>query len=72
MVHKGKNIPTLSSVNSETNQREKHFEPVAAGKPSNWNDTRKNHITGCGRRSRRNSFSDESQVSIAFCIQRSL
>ncbi len=63
VVHRGRNIPTLSSINPESNLKEKQPEPVAAGKPSNWNDSRnKSQLTGGGRRSRRNSFSDESQV----------
>lgn len=37
---------------------------VAAGKPTHWEDTRKQSYAG--RRSRRNSFSEDSQVSICF------
>jgi len=33
---------------------------VAAGKPTHWEDTRKQSYAG--RRSRRNSFSEDSQV----------
>lgn len=63
MVHRGRNIPTLSSVNPDNGLKEK-YEPIAAGKPTNWNDTRKTQMSGCGRRSRRNSFSEDSQVLI--------
>jgi len=35
---------------------------LAAGKPTHWEDTRKQSYAG--RRSRRNSFSEDSQVNI--------
>ncbi|KAG5885276.1 hypothetical protein JTB14_005815 [Gonioctena quinquepunctata] len=78
VVHRSKNIPTLRSVVQEEPliparlkvSKEKHNNDskadergeVAAGRPSNWEDTRK--ITYAGRRSRRNSTSDDSQLTI--------
>ncbi|KAL3282263.1 hypothetical protein HHI36_005454 [Cryptolaemus montrouzieri] len=86
VVHRGRNIPTLSSVvndepliparlrmnkekqNNDTKADERgeySNRPVtapAAGKPSNWQESRTN--TFAGRRSRRNSTSDDSQLTI--------
>ncbi|XP_074040441.1 calmodulin-regulated spectrin-associated protein patronin isoform X3 [Leptinotarsa decemlineata] len=78
VVHRGKNIPTLRSVVQEEPliparlkvSKEKHNNDskadergeIAAGRPSNWEDTRK--PTYAGRRSRRNSTSDDSQLTI--------
>lgn len=39
---------------------------VAAGKPTHWEDTRKQSYAG--RRSRRNSFSEDSQVCTLLLI----
>lgn len=39
-----------------------HNNDMAAGKPTHWEDTRKQSYAG--RRSRRNSFSEDSQVII--------
>lgn len=79
VVHRGRNIPTLSSVisndplmtarlrinkekqNTDT-KAEERGDSKAAGRPSNWEDTRK--PTFAGRRSRRNSVSDDSQLTI--------
>nr|CAD7426198.1 unnamed protein product [Timema monikensis] len=81
VVHRGRGVPTLSSV---VNQSEEHLlparlrpakekqnqdskaeergEPVAAGRPSNWEDTRRSSYAG--RRSRRNSVTDDSQLTV--------
>lgn len=81
VVHKGRTVPTLSSVlmtdepliparlrpskekqNNDTKADERGDEKqTAAGKPSNWNDKRTSYA---GRRSRRNSVSDDSQLTI--------
>lgn len=71
VVHRGKNIPTLSSVinnkerqNNDTkaDERGDTRPQVPAGRPSNWEENRKS--TYAGRRSRRNSVSDDSQLTI--------
>lgn len=54
VVHRGRGITTLSSVIHGTHD----LEP--AGKPTNWGDNRKQSFAG--RRSRRNSLSEDSQV----------
>ncbi|XP_044267982.1 patronin isoform X5 [Tribolium madens] len=78
VVHRGKNIPTLRSVvqdeplipgrlkvNKEKQNNDSKADErgeVAAGKPSNWEEHRKSSFAG--RRSRRNSTSDDSQLTI--------
>ncbi|XP_060518088.1 patronin isoform X3 [Cylas formicarius] len=69
VVYKGRNIPTLRSVLSEdhsklrgTKERQDERAEVAAGKPSNWDENKKTGFAG--RRSRRNSMTDESQLTI--------
>ncbi|XP_045470908.1 patronin isoform X16 [Harmonia axyridis] len=85
VVHRGKNIPTLSRIvmdeplmparlrenkerqNNDTKADERgeysnRPSTAPAGKPSNWQDSRTN--TFSGRRSRRNSTSDDSQLTI--------
>lgn len=83
IVHRGRGVPTLSSVlqaeepllparlrpakeksNNDTkaDERGDGRPSTAAGKPSNWEETRK--TTYAGRRSRRNSTSDDSQLTI--------
>ncbi|XP_025830608.1 patronin isoform X4 [Agrilus planipennis] len=79
VVHRSKNIPTLSSVindeplvparlksskekQNHDSKAEERGETVAAGRPSNWEDSRK--ISYGGRRSRRSSVSEESQLTI--------
>lgn len=77
VVHRGKNIPTLSSVihDDVTSPRlrmakekqndkgdERDLKMQAAGKPSNWEESRKSSYAG--RRSRRNSVTDDSQLTI--------
>jgi calmodulin-regulated spectrin-associated protein len=78
VVHRGKNIPTLRSVvqdeplipgrlkvNKEKQNNDSKADErgeVAAGRPSNWEENRKS--TFAGRRSRRNSTSDDSQLTI--------
>ncbi|XP_043602047.1 patronin isoform X14 [Bombus pyrosoma] len=58
VVHRGKGIPTLSSVADE-----KSITRIdAAGRPSNWEEQRRSSYAG--RRSRRNSVSDDSQLTI--------
>ncbi|XP_026670652.1 patronin isoform X4 [Ceratina calcarata] len=58
VVHRGKGIPTLSSVTDEKSVA----RADAAGRPSNWEDQRRSSYAG--RRSRRNSVSDDSQLTI--------
>ncbi|XP_053979274.1 patronin isoform X2 [Hylaeus volcanicus] len=58
VVHRGKGIPTLSSVADEKSLA----RADAAGRPSNWEDQRRSSYAG--RRSRRNSVSDDSQLTI--------
>lgn len=53
-----KGVPTLSSVADEKNIA----RAEAAGRPSNWEDQRRTSYGG--RRSRRNSVSDDSQLTI--------
>ena len=73
VVHRSKNIPTLSSVQNDDSQNtirsrsvktgsEEKVDSKAAGKPSNWNEQKKPSFAG--RRSRRNSTSDDSQLTI--------
>ncbi|KAG5346370.1 PTRO protein, partial [Acromyrmex charruanus] len=57
IVHRGKGIPTLSSVADE-----KSIRTEAAGRPSNWEEQRRSSYAG--RRSRRNSITDDSQLTI--------
>ncbi|XP_071566318.1 patronin isoform X9 [Temnothorax nylanderi] len=58
VVHRGKGIPTLSSVADEKSAG----ITEAAGRPSNWEDQRRSSYAG--RRSRRNSITDDSQLTI--------
>ncbi|XP_077268254.1 calmodulin-regulated spectrin-associated protein patronin isoform X12 [Temnothorax americanus] len=58
VVHRGKGIPTLSSVADEKSTG----RTEAAGRPSNWEDQRRSSYAG--RRSRRNSITDDSQLTI--------
>ncbi|KAJ8916210.1 hypothetical protein NQ315_016349 [Exocentrus adspersus] len=77
VVHRGKNIPTLRSmvvepliparlkVSKEKQNNDSKADErgeMAAGRPSNWEENRKSSFAG--RRSRRNSASDESQLTI--------
>ncbi|XP_076270911.1 calmodulin-regulated spectrin-associated protein patronin isoform X4 [Rhynchophorus ferrugineus] len=78
VVHRGRGVPTLRSVVSEEpliparlkvskekqNNDSKADErgEIAAGKPSNWDEHRKTSFAG--RRSRRNSMTDDSQLTI--------
>lgn len=65
VVHKGKNIPTLSTVATDEalayRLEKERADKVAAGKPSNWDEKKTSYS---GRRSRRNSVTDESQLTI--------
>ncbi|XP_071052762.1 patronin isoform X4 [Onthophagus taurus] len=68
VVHRGKNIPTLSSIlgvkekQNNDSKADERGESKAAGKPSNWEENKR--PTFAGRRSRRNSTSDDSQLTI--------
>ena len=57
-MHRGKGIPTLSSVADEKSSA----RTEAAGRPSNWEEQRRSSYAG--RRSRRNSITDDSQLTI--------
>ncbi|XP_070491312.1 patronin isoform X13 [Chironomus tepperi] len=75
VVHRSKGIPTLSNMhdplipaklrqskeksNNDTKADERGDK--AAGRPSNWDDRKTSYA---GRRSRRNSFSEDSQLTI--------
>lgn len=81
VVHKGRAVPTLSTVlmvdepliparlrpakekqNHDTKAEERgDGRQTAAGKPSNWDDKKTSYA---GRRSRKNSISDDSQLTI--------
>ncbi|XP_044587352.1 patronin isoform X3 [Cotesia glomerata] len=56
IVHRNRGIPTLSSVIDDK------YNNTAAGRPSNWEDQRRSSYAG--RRSRRNSVTDDSQLTI--------
>jgi calmodulin-regulated spectrin-associated protein len=58
VVHRGKGIPTLSSVADDKSSA----RTEAAGRPSNWEEQRRSSYAG--RRSRRNSITDDSQLTI--------
>ncbi|XP_043271268.1 patronin isoform X3 [Venturia canescens] len=58
IVHRVKGVPTLSSVADEKFSA----RAEAAGRPSNWEDQRRSSYAG--RRSRRNSVTDDSQLTI--------
>ena len=58
VVHRVKGVPTLSSVADEKFSS----RAEAAGRPSNWEDQRRSSYAG--RRSRRNSVTDDSQLTI--------
>ncbi|XP_058464489.1 patronin isoform X21 [Malaya genurostris] len=77
VVHRSKGVPTLSSMHEplvparirqakeKTNndsKAEERGDSIPAGRPSNWDETRKPSFSG--RRSRRNSLSEESQLTI--------
>ncbi|KAK3922426.1 Patronin, partial [Frankliniella fusca] len=78
VVHRGRGIPTLSSVAGDeptapvrARQRDRSSESevdtgvgssLPAGRPSNWEDQRRSSYAG--RRSRRNSVSEESQLTL--------
>uniref|UniRef100_A0A2M4A2F4 Putative microtubule-binding calmodulin-regulated spectrin-associated n=1 Tax=Anopheles triannulatus TaxID=58253 RepID=A0A2M4A2F4_9DIPT len=77
VVHRSKGVPTLSSMHEplvparirqakeKTNndsKAEERGDSIPAGRPSNWEESRKPSFSG--RRSRRNSFSDDSQLTI--------
>lgn len=55
-----KGVPTLSSVVAD--EKSINARAEAAGRPSNWEDQRRTSYGG--RRSRRNSVSDDSQLTI--------
>lgn len=76
VVHRGRGIPTLSSVAGDeptaparTRHRDRSSESEAdggmslpAGRPSNWEDQRRSSYAG--RRSRRNSVAEDSQLTL--------
>ncbi|XP_055310770.1 patronin isoform X48 [Sitodiplosis mosellana] len=75
VVHRGRTIPTLASMQEplpaarsrQSKERadsrtEERGDSIAAGRPSNWEETRRPSFAG--RRSRRNSVSDDSQLTI--------
>ncbi|XP_039278881.1 patronin [Nilaparvata lugens] len=69
VVHRGKGIPTLSSIQQQQQQdgggvggTMTRAMKEAAGKPSNWEDSRRSSYAG--RRSRRNSLSEDSQLTL--------
>ncbi|XP_055623010.1 patronin isoform X14 [Toxorhynchites rutilus septentrionalis] len=77
VVHRSKGVPTLSSMQEplvparirqakeKTNndsKAEERGDSIPAGRPSNWEESRKPSFSG--RRSRRNSFSEDSQLTI--------
>lgn len=69
VVHKGKSIPTLSSILHDDQQLPQKLksnkeaeDEKAAGKPTNWEENKRSSFSG--RRSRRNSISDDSQLTI--------
>ncbi|KAG8233031.1 hypothetical protein J437_LFUL012171 [Ladona fulva] len=69
VVHRGRGVMTLGRVASETvDTANGGSSPLpAAGKPSNWEDLKRTPSSSsfyAGRRSRRNSISDDSQLTI--------
>lgn len=61
VVHRGRSVPTLSSVvHNNVAERSPISNDIAAGRPSNWEESRRPSYAG--RRSRRNSLSEDSQV----------
>ncbi|XP_063226734.1 patronin isoform X2 [Bacillus rossius redtenbacheri] len=80
VVHRGRGVPTLSSVAARGGDdspsrpardrqgvpvpeaKEGKGQSVAAGRPSNWEDQRRSSYAG--RRSRRNSITDDSQLTL--------
>lgn len=59
-MHRVRAVPTLSSVGQQQQHAITAAEAVA-GKPSHWDDKKTSYA---GRRSRRNSVSDDSQLTI--------
>ncbi|CAH0752777.1 unnamed protein product [Bemisia tabaci] len=63
VVHRGRSVPTLSSVvHNNVAERSPISNDIAAGRPSNWEESRRPSYAG--RRSRRNSLSEDSQLTI--------
>ncbi|XP_022172106.1 patronin isoform X5 [Myzus persicae] len=60
IVHRNRSVLTLNSMLNPSNGDANN--DVAAGKPTHWEDTRKQSYAG--RRSRRNSFSEDSQLTV--------
>ncbi|XP_060856051.1 patronin isoform X4 [Metopolophium dirhodum] len=60
VVHRNRSVLTLNSMLNPSNGDANN--DVAAGKPTHWEDTRKQSYAG--RRSRRNSFSEDSQLTV--------
>lgn len=55
--------PNKERSNHDTKADERGEQSRAAGKPSNWEEQKK-QVSYAGRRSRRNSLSDESQLTL--------
>lgn len=80
VVHRGRTVPTLSSMlaedpliparlrpskergNQDSKGEERGEAGRAAGKPSHWEDSKRSSYAG--RRSRRNSLSEDSQLTL--------
>ncbi|XP_037032835.1 patronin isoform X7 [Bradysia coprophila] len=77
VVHRGRTIPTLASMqeplvparlrqakekSNHDSKNDERGDNMAAGRPSNWEDARRTSYAG--RRSRRNSLSEDSQLTI--------
>ncbi|XP_050529806.1 patronin isoform X2 [Daktulosphaira vitifoliae] len=60
VVHRNRSVLTLNSMLNSSNGEASN--DMAAGKPTHWEDTRKQSYAG--RRSRRNSFSEDSQLTV--------
>ncbi|XP_049883699.1 patronin-like isoform X3 [Pectinophora gossypiella] len=63
VVHRGRGVPTLSSVaRRDDDNVSVDSNMTAAGRPSNWAESREQVFAG--RRSRRSSVSDDSQLTV--------
>ncbi|XP_060802927.1 patronin isoform X2 [Amyelois transitella] len=62
VVHRGRAVTTLASLARRDDDASSDTPPhVAAGRPSNWAESRESYA---GRRSRRSSISDDSQLTV--------
>ncbi|KAJ0182119.1 hypothetical protein K1T71_002841 [Dendrolimus kikuchii] len=62
VVHRGRGVTTLSSVARRDDDNVMDSHTTAAGRPSNWAASREGSFAG--RRSRRSSISDDSQLTV--------